>query len=142
MEKYMNLKKVFVLWRVKHPSESNPCRNWLRGKNTLKRIIVLELFKLAWVLCLMAYQPSWVIQCRVNSCRRTTVVQFNPLLEWKIRGFIPFPKVKAKVHLEFVRAYYDVTVQLDSHCATGTSYIEIRYGYLILDKCTKIWGLL
>ena len=36
---------------------------------------------LVWVFfCLMAYQPSWVIQCQSHSSRRTAVMLLNPLL--------------------------------------------------------------
>ena len=46
-------------------------------------------------LCLMAYQPLWVIQYQSHPCRRTMVVLFNLSLGvWK-RGFIPFPRVLA-----------------------------------------------
>ena len=31
-----------------------------------------------WFLCLMAYQPSWVISCQIHHSRRTVVVLFNP----------------------------------------------------------------
>ena len=29
-------------------------------------------------ICLMAYQPSWVIHCQSHPSRRTVVVLFNP----------------------------------------------------------------
>ena len=35
-----------------------------------------------WSLCLMPYQPPWVIKCRYDSCRRKTFVQFNSQI-WK-----------------------------------------------------------
>ena len=33
-----------------------------------------------WFLCLIIYQPSWVIKCQSHSCRKTAAVLFNPLL--------------------------------------------------------------
>ena len=35
-------------------------------------------------LCLMVYQPSWVIQYQSHPCRRTAMILFKP---------IPFPRV-------------------------------------------------
>ena len=33
---------------------------------------------LVWFLCLMAYKPSWLIQCQHHPYRRTVVVLSNP----------------------------------------------------------------
>ena len=30
-----------------------------------------------WFLCLMSYQPSWVIKCQSGLCRRIAVVLFK-----------------------------------------------------------------
>ena len=61
----------------------------------------------------MAYQPSWVIQCKVHPCRRAVVVLFNPLLRDK--GVHAFPKsISLKVNviarLEFELVNFEVAV--------------------------------
>ena len=35
---------------------------------------------MVWFLCLIAYQPSWVISWQSPTCRKTVVVIFNPSL--------------------------------------------------------------
>ena len=35
-------------------------------------------YELLSFLCLMAYQPSWVISCQSHPCKRTVVLLFNP----------------------------------------------------------------
>ena len=45
-----------------------------------------------WFLCLMAYQPAWVISCKSHSCIRTVVIQFNPYLGGK-KGLTRFSRV-------------------------------------------------
>ena len=59
--------------------------------------VIMILWSIVWFLCLLAYQPSWVILCKSHPCRRTAVVLFNPLLGGK--GISP--KVKMLVRLEF-----------------------------------------
>ena len=44
---------------------------------------------LVWFLCLIAYQPLWVIQCQSHPCK---TVLFKSELR-VIKGFIPFPRV-------------------------------------------------
>ena len=70
-------------------------------------------------LCLMVYQPSWIIQFWNHPCRRTVVVLFNPEL-WEDKGVHTFPKgISPKVNvitwLEFKLADYNV-----QHYATRT----------------------
>ena len=38
------------------------------------------MFCLVWFSYLMAYQPSWVIQCQIHISRKAVVVLFNPYL--------------------------------------------------------------
>ena len=42
--------------------------------------------RLVCFLCLIAYQPSWIIKCQSQPCRKTAVVVFNPLLEVGLGG--------------------------------------------------------
>ena len=54
---------------------------------------------MVWFLCLMAYQPFWVIQCQCYPCRRTTVILYNPKARGNKRAHA-FPKgISLKVNV-------------------------------------------
>ena len=38
---------------------------------------MIYLIGLVWFLYLMAYQPSWIIQCRSQPCRRTVIIKIK-----------------------------------------------------------------
>ena len=55
-------------------------------------------------ICLMAYQPSWVISGQKDSCKRTAVALFNPKFKDKEVNIFPGSinlKVNAIARLEF-----------------------------------------
>ena len=54
-------------------------RSWNRKRRKTWQTILVAC--LVWFLCLMAYQPSWLIEYQIHPCRRTDVVLFKPLLE-------------------------------------------------------------
>ena len=56
----INIEKIIMI-TIKH-LQSNP---------------ISALNKSSLLVCLMAYQPSWVIYCQNHSCRRTAVIPFN-----------------------------------------------------------------
>ena len=71
-------------------SKSNTFFSWTQ-KNT-KREVSMNKYSLGfyleffWLICLMSYQPSWVIQCQSHPCKRTVVVLFNSFLK-KVHTF-------------------------------------------------------
>ena len=80
-------------------------------------------FGLAWFLCSMANQLSWVIQCKIHLFRRTGKAQFNPYLGDKCVHTYPkdiSSKINVIVRLEFKLAYCNVTVSHVSHYDTET----------------------
>ena len=70
----------------------------------------------------MAYQPSWVIECRSNRCIRTVVVLHSQLLEGLLSSYL-FQDLKSeskrKTRQDFELAYYDVADLHVSHNTTG-----------------------
>ena len=78
----------------------------------------------SFIVCSMAYQASWVIQCQNPSFKRTVKVLFNQLQGGKGRVHIfpkgICPKENVIVRLEFELAYYDSALQCFSHYITST----------------------
>ena len=92
----------------------------------------------------MAHQPSWVIQNRSDSSRRTAVILFNPYLG--DNGVLILPKgISSKVNvitrLEFELVYFEAGVQHVSHYATGSSTVLILLKDLILSILVDFYGI-
>ena len=98
------------------------------------RLIFLHRFCLFCYL--MAYQPSWVIQCQSHPSRITVVVLFNPLMGGEGGSYLSqgyCPKVYVIAQLEFELAYYDSAVQCFNHYTTRTPHHRFWVVWLNLD---------
>ena len=85
-------------------------------------------------ICLMTYQPSWVIQYQSHPSRR--------IVDGKIRGFNIFPKViSPKVNviarLEFEHVYFKAAVQQFSLYAPETLRGYQNIAILLTHSCKR-----
>ena len=77
---------------------------------------------LVWFLCLMAYQPLWVIQCQRHPCR-TVMVQFNPYLGGKwVHTFPKAISLNVIAWLKFKPAHYNIVVSYVGHYTMATPH--------------------
>ena len=85
-------------------------------------------------LCLMAYQPSWVIQGQIHHYIWTAmIIFFNPYLRWfGVYNFLKVICLKVNViaRWKFELAYFEAAVQYLSHDTTGTPPHSVGFGSL------------